>query len=544
MTRKRRRQGELAPTPPAEQGPGWGMVDLVLAAGVLLLLLLAWWSRYALNPDGVSYLDLAARAEARDFSGFVQGYWSPLYPALIGALGLVGGGSPLERVVVAHLVNLVSTLAALALLRHWGRRLGTPRAGLALLLAYLLVSSGLPRLEAVTPDALLLATTAWLGYELLAWEGARWIRTGLLLGLTFLVKTSSWPWLLLSVPLRLWGAPDRAARVAVLRASAVAAAVMALWVVPLSLEAGRATLGSSGRLNYCWYIASCDSRTPDTHRGDHAAYRDDAVAGGPNVRWARFDEADRWTYAPWSDPTAWAAGIGTEQRGTPTVTKALAYWGRQAGWSFGFWLLPLILVVLLPEWIRSGRLFPDQRAAAALFVLGLLGIVQFVAVHAEPRLIAPPALLAALAVIHRSAAATDRLGGGWARVIAVAGAATLFGYGIERLKDGPSAAARLSASVGSLAATEAQLRAGGLSQERIVVFGPALPVAAAAYLSGAHIVAQVLPGSVDPLLDRSPEAQREAFTRLFGGLAQVAWLTDPDGGVTLVRIPARPEATP
>jgi hypothetical protein len=35
----------------------------------------------------------------------------------------------------------------------------------------------------------------------------------------------------------------------------------------------------------------------------------------------------------------------------------------------------------------------------------------------------------------------------------------------------------------------------------------------------------------------SPDQQRAALTTMFGGKAQVAWLTTPDGGVSMVMIP-------
>src|ERR1039458_10094234 len=46
-----------------------------------------WANRHSMNPDGLSYLDMASRSLRDGPQNLVNGYWSPLYPALIG-LGL------------------------------------------------------------------------------------------------------------------------------------------------------------------------------------------------------------------------------------------------------------------------------------------------------------------------------------------------------------------------------------------------------------------------------------------------------------------------
>src|SRR5258708_5884113 len=55
---------------------------LPAAAGVVALLglLQAWDFRFEMNPDGISYLDMAEAFLRDGYSGLVNGYWSPLYP--------------------------------------------------------------------------------------------------------------------------------------------------------------------------------------------------------------------------------------------------------------------------------------------------------------------------------------------------------------------------------------------------------------------------------------------------------------------------------
>ena len=554
MSRKRkRRDRDERPAEPAVAPPPRFPAGPTLLAGVLVLVTLVhtWWSRFALNPDGVAYLDLSARLLAGDPGAFVQGYWSPLYPALVAAAGAATAQTPSAMLTVSHLLNGAAIIATILLLWRWGLQAGRPRFTLAALPALMLVSTGLPRIEAVTPDVFSLALVAWLGYELLARGGERWIVTGLVLGLVFLAKTSAWPWLLLSVPLRLWAATDRAGRQRVLASSAVGVLIAATWIVPLSVKEGHVTAGSAARFNFCWYLESCDSRSPDTHAGRHVDYREAKLDSASTVVWAEFDTADRWTYAPWSDPTAWQAGVQTMTRGPLEAGALVRYWGRQADRTFLFWLLPVLLAVAIPwcllEWTPGmWRLWqPDRRAAGAAAALGLAGVLQFVMVHAEPRLIAPSAFLFVLALLHRAPAdALPPERPFLRRAVTIVALLTVMLYAYTKLRDGWYSQARLARTLQMLADKRAQLAEAGLSQDRIVVIGPGIAVMAAAYLSEARIVAQVLPGSVGPLIERAPDARERALHDLFGQMARIAWLTTPDGGVTLLEIPRTAATAP
>lgn len=523
-----------------------GGVELLAGALIAITALHTWWARFALNPDGVSYLDLAARLHAHDLRAFVQGYWSPLYPALVALLSWPGDRSPVSMLVASHLLNGLALVGAILLLRAWGRRAGSPQFTVAALAALMLVSNGLPRIEAVTPDVLSLTLLAWLGYELLARNGERWGPTGIALGAAFLARTSAWPWLLLSLPLRLWGARDAAERRQVVLSSATAVAVAALWIVPLSAVAGHPTLGSSARLNYCWYIESCDSRSPDTHQGQHVAYHDSTLADGQVVTWASFPDSARWTYAPWSDPTAWEAGVLSRHTTPPTPSLMVRYWWRQGNSTFGYWLSPVLLAVLIPwwfvEWSPRMRQHPGAGARRMWMIvaLGLVGVFQFVVVHSEPRLIAPSALLAILALLvgpprEPEEAPPVAALRPWAMTLALV---VVGGYAFIKLRDGRATEQRLSATIQGMAATRETLAAGGIAPTRIVVLGPALPAIAAAYLSGAHVVAQALPRSVAPLLGHTAEEQSQVLNSLFLPMAQAAWLTTQGGGVSVIPLPA------
>src|SRR6478672_6537300 len=71
----------------------------------------AYAQRYAVSPDGISYLDLSDAVVTRDWGRLVNLYWSPLYPALIGVARAVLGASPAREVPLVHAVNLSSFIA-------------------------------------------------------------------------------------------------------------------------------------------------------------------------------------------------------------------------------------------------------------------------------------------------------------------------------------------------------------------------------------------------------------------------------------------------
>jgi hypothetical protein len=320
---------------------------------------------------------------------------------------------------------------------------------------------------------------------------------------------------------------------------------MLVWIIPMSVEAGHLTAGSAGRLNYCWYIDACDSRSPDTHQGEHTAYHQVDLDATHRVVWAEFEHSDRWTYAPWSDPTAWEEGVLTRHSGPPAAWQLVSFWGRQTWNSFALWLLPLLLAVLVPwvllEWPpgAGGRLWGDDRSILVTALLGLAGIGQFILIHAEPRLIAPYALLLALAVLSlgREDGGPSALPVSVRRGMPICALLVTAVFAFFRLRDGFETSPRIEHSIEAMAATNATLAQAGLSQERIVVVGAALPVESSAFLAGARIVAQVLPSSGASFMDRSPDDQHALLTRLFGGKAQIAWLTTPEGEVRVMVIP-------
>jgi hypothetical protein len=520
-------------------------ISLIAAICAVLCILLGWLSRTALNPDGVSYLDIAAKMAAGDWTAAVQGYWSPLYPLLLALLDTATGATGMALLTQVHLLNVGIAIGTIGLLWRLAQRHGDPIVARALFAAFLLASARTPRLDAVTPDVLLIGVVVGFAGELLRPQGARWLALGAWLGLIFLTKTSSWPWMLVAVAL-LAAAGGKGNRGTLGRAVAVAFAVMALWVVPLSRKAGRPTLGSAGTFNACWYLDRCDSRTPDVHSGTHARYGGLRLADGELVAVADFTNT-QWTYAPWSDPTAWQAEVGSIMRAPLNFSDRVFYWTRQAGAVLLLWTPQLLVLVLLPvalvSW-RRGQLstgWREQPMAILAVLLGLAGIAQFVAVHAEPRLIAPFVLLAAIGCLWWWRPPGTE---GTARPLAPRAVLALTWIGLaSALVRGllylPELQTRTAADI---ARFERLTRAGeaavpgGLQGRAVVVVGPAIPVVSDAWLFGARIVAQIPPGSAERVRRWSPAQQREMLELLGQGEGDVVWMSATNGSILMAPI--------
>lgn len=522
-------------------------MDLAALVAALLSIILGIASSQALNADGVSYLDLAAAVRDGDWRSAVQGYWSPLYPLLLALSGTLAGNDTASLLAVAHGLNVVIALSGIALLWLTFRRLENPVPGRLAFAAWLLASARPPRVDALTPDLLLTVLLLALALELTG--AARPFRVGVFLGAIFLTKTSAWPWVVVVLVLEAWRHRGRV--VPLLRTSLACLAIMLTWVVPLSVKSGALTIESAGSLNTCWYLRACDSRTPDTHAGEHRDYRQ-TIVEGKTMLWAAFDST-RWTYAPWSDPTAWAAGVRTNAGHAPTGASLVSYWGRQLGTGLRLWLWPVTLGVLLPAFLmrRWSGAVPDlndhDRAAIAVAVAGAIGVAQFFVIHAEPRLIGPYLLSLAIGCIAwcipRSSAAIAE--SGRPRTTGRAGktprwrAVTCAGYGIAvpfaviSLRDAFTQRQHVTNRVAAIASALAPLRLAGVERPRIVLVGFALPVLTDAWRVRGRVVAQVRPSSALQLVKSPPEEQQRLTALAFAHSADVLWFADADGSIRM-----------
>ncbi len=257
------------------------MVHAAAAAACLLLgQLQALVAPYRLSSvDAVSYLDIADGYAHGHWAAALNAYWSPVYSWVLALAGLVIRPMPEHEALLFRLVNFVIYVVALA--------------AFALLLDAVIlhrrstVTASSPPAVAQLPEWALIAG----GYLLFAWSALKWIsigsdtpdllaaalvwlaaalilRTrrqplsrpasiglGLLLGAAYLTKTAMFPVSIVFLGAAgLWAWTWRKAPLQLASACLAFAIVAGPFVVALSAQHHRLTIGEAGRLNYAWQV--------------------------------------------------------------------------------------------------------------------------------------------------------------------------------------------------------------------------------------------------------------------------------------------------
>jgi len=374
----------------------------VVAAAVDL-----WGSRYNLNPDGISYIDMARHALAGGPHELINGLWSPGYPSLLmWPLEMVASSSDL-MIPALHLANLLLYLMALALFLQLMRAAAWPGAGAAnalltrnvaafgaVVFAVIgLISIGLGM---ITPDfGVLLAV---LAAAACCFQLERWPRNwswaaglGLVLGVGYWIKGILLPLgavllvLLFIFPLR----SDRAR----LKAG-VAALVFAIVGLPLAImvsaRVGRPTVGEVGRLNYAWEI---DAVTPFVGWLGDSTGRSGTPIHPPRVLQRQpltleFRTPVQATYPLWFDPAYWYAGV------TPHFDLQGHWLALRRGLiDLGLalldqWVLVVSMLALAFATTPQAKVQMRQRTPLVLGLWSLAATCVYATVHVEPRYLA------------------------------------------------------------------------------------------------------------------------------------------------------------
>jgi hypothetical protein len=235
----------------------------------LLIIAQAWVGRFSMDPDGVSYLDMADKLGHGDFSPLLHPYWSPLYPSLL-AISLKAIPAPHEKFQAVHLANGLIGLAALAAFTFFiteylrGRAAESTaslrcRAGFAYSL-FLWAALEAMGAVAVNPDfcvAALVFLAAGFCCRMAVGSGSAGpsVLLGVTLGFACLTKAAMVPLslaLFLLFAIRWFSGAARRSSLAI--AFVCFLIVVGPYVTALSRQQHHLTFGESGRLNYAWSV--------------------------------------------------------------------------------------------------------------------------------------------------------------------------------------------------------------------------------------------------------------------------------------------------
>jgi len=375
--------------------------------------------RQEIQPDGVSYLDVADKYLAADWRWAISAYWSPLYSWLLGLALVVARPTPSWEYPLVHFVNFLVYVCAFACFEFFLRQLvrsqtepspasrdaaqiSLPAWAWQIVGCVLFLWCGLflITLSSVTPD-MCVAALVFLASGLLMRIRLRpdgWVQfvlLGLLLGLAYLAKAVMFPLASVFFLACVFSVGNpRKALPRVLLAASVFVIVCAPFLWALHEVKGRWTFGDSGYLTYVWLVDETDSaylhwrgKPPGTGTPAHPTTQ---IFDNPAAY--EFKEPQRVTYPPWYDPSYWNEGLAVRfnPRGQLKVLGrgALRYYAVFINSPIGMATLVSFLILLVYSDRNILRWMAGVRVWNVLLpAIGALGLYAFV--HVETRYIGP-----------------------------------------------------------------------------------------------------------------------------------------------------------
>jgi hypothetical protein len=395
-------------------------VRKLLIVYLLLLVPIGWlatkYEPYQVDGDAVSYMDIADLIHAHRWAGVVNGYWHPLYPAVLAAAQVVFHPTRWNElgayyvanyaVFLLQVVAMLLFVAALDRLRaRMSAGLGEPllsREALALLGLGLVVIASQRELSMgkIRPDALLqalmLLAFAML-MEALATESLVYAPLmGLFFGLAYLTKSFAFLMALLSagtmVVFQAWVQRRRVGRVAVggVLALVVFGCVAGPYMAALSKQKHRFDFGDSGALNYAWYSGGVEKMHLEPWMTSsfgaatvHLVHPEQQLLARPGVYSYRAEPYG--TYPDWFDTTYfnerivphtdWPVLIRRDARNLVLVVRYL--FDHPEAWILLLLLLFCGARLRFGRWKREGFWLPMVLLGLAMWVIyGIVNIEQ------------------------------------------------------------------------------------------------------------------------------------------------------------------------
>ncbi len=354
--------------------------------------------RFAISPDGIGYLDVAAAYVRHDWPVAINGWWSPAYSWILAVFLRIFPPTSRTELPLLHLVNfLCFAWTAWCFHRFWQALLNSiekPKASLAGLpfltpLALDLFGYGLflflflPLIATPTPDVFASSFLFLIAERLLRCKtGGRisWsdgVTIGLLVAFAYLAKAVLLYFGLAAIAMVALD-HNLSNRRALLVSSVVLCVAIAPWIVALHHTFGGWTLGAAGPLNYAWFV---DGTRTGTFPGPEGAplpyFPGNQVFNRPAIY--AVPTQTNITYVPWYDPGRfdrsdharfqWRGQIGA-------LRKNLVWLGKWLFVNLGP-ISVAVLALLLLSGTATAAVFVRYVTVAvpSLFVIALYNLV-------------------------------------------------------------------------------------------------------------------------------------------------------------------------
>src|SRR5437667_2353881 len=372
----------------------------------------AWATRFTMNPDGMSYLDMGDAYWRGNWHMAINAYFSPLYSWILGFFMKVLRPSPYWEYPLAHLVNFLIYLAALGcfefFLRNFirsrrhsaesARKQGNvtlPEWGWWILgyALFIFASLQLITLCLITPDMCVAAFVYLLSALILQIQaGTGTPRTvmflGILLGLAYLAKAVMFPLALVFIAVAACCAGNVRQGV---RYAAIAGfgflLIASPFITVLSRSKHRVTFGDSGSIAYEVYVNGVDQFVPTSSSLKHPVNK---IYDMPPTY--EFGVPIGGTYPLWYDSTYWHEGIRPYfdlAQQSHAIAASLVTYSRQFCSVFLQLNVTVVLLVLYLISPQPSACFKRAWASWPFLIICLAAMGLYALVYAESRYFAP-----------------------------------------------------------------------------------------------------------------------------------------------------------
>ena len=374
----------------------------------------AWATRFNMNPDGISYLDIGDAYWRGDWHNAINAYWSPLYSWILGFFLKVLKPSAYWEYPLVHLVNFLIYVAALGCFefflttfisecrRHRAKssssEIGFSEPSWRLLGYSLFVSTSILMigLGLVTPDVCVAASVYAASGIVLRIRREATLGTcaalGAVLGLAYLSKAVMFPLAFVFLAAAFYRNRSKLRRdvaVAVLLLAGVAGP----FIATLSHSKQRLTFGDVGPIAYEICVDGVDIFIPSGAEVKHPVHK---ILSFPATY--EFAKPVGGVYPLWFDPTYWHDGLRPhwylkKQLDAIRFAGLLYFWILTTFQLHIVALFSLLLLIAPRPWQCCRRMAREWPLALP----GLIPVGLYSLVYAEPRYLAPFVILLWLA---------------------------------------------------------------------------------------------------------------------------------------------------
>jgi 4-amino-4-deoxy-L-arabinose transferase-like glycosyltransferase len=368
-----------------------------------------WVYRHDISPDGVAYLDLSDGVVNGRLGELVNGYWSPVYPIIVGLLRLSLAWTPLSapywEFTLLHLASFLGFVLSLRAFEwfldaltlagaSWAQQpFATPRGRVFAYAFFGVASLSMISVRGTLPDFFLAAATfaafaCLLRLRERPTDRMAAVQLGAALALGALTKSFFFPFgaiVLATLLLALRGGH----RFRVAEAAGVFAVLTIPWIVALSLALGKPTTGETGALNYAWYVNEIQAH----NSGVMPALAQPAGAI-PLDGLAVFPDA-RGTNPLWYDPARWHRDVRPRFSARQQLPRV---W-----WSIRYYVYVTAPILLVLAGIAAAARWADSRTALhrswIVLAPSLVAYAAYAMVYATSRYVAPFLVASCLALV-------------------------------------------------------------------------------------------------------------------------------------------------